>query len=203
MIQRRISGYDHDDRPIPRSASPFPSPQLGTYPHTRNRQIATEICLDEHADGPAAELRGKSAARRPDPAFPSERDGSPPRTDRPLGDRTFRRTPNRTQHVGFRDGPRTDVVQEAVIRFTDDGIGRAHVFVTREREEPGEHRVRGAWDAERAGEHNRRLQLAELIHLGRAGDLSESVADYDRRRNLFPKWIAADRKSTRLNSSHT
>src|SRR2546422_907739 len=57
-------------------------------------QVATEIRLDQDADGPAAELRGKFAARRADPAFPPERDGAPPRADGAFGDRSPGRTAN-------------------------------------------------------------------------------------------------------------
>src|SRR5437879_8684036 len=60
-------------------------------------QVATEIRLDQDADGPAAELRGKFAARRADPAFPPERDGAPPRADGAFGDRSLGRTANRAE----------------------------------------------------------------------------------------------------------
>src|SRR6266566_4819971 len=47
-----------------------------------------------------------------------------------------------------------------------------------------------AWHAQRAGQHDRRLQLAELIHLRGAGKLAKSVSHDDGRRNFLPERIA-------------
>src|SRR6266540_1711858 len=170
-------------------------PYLDLYRDTLNPQVPAEVRLHEHTDGPAPELRRELAARCPDAAFPSERDGPPPRTHRTFSNWALGGAANGAQHVGFSDGPRTDVVEEAVIRLADDGIGRAHVFVAREREQPGEHGVSSPRDAQCAGQHDRRLQLAELIHLRRAGQLAKAVSDDDRRRDFLPERIAGMRQN--------
>src|SRR5882762_8337777 len=92
-------------------------------------EIPAKIRLDQDADGPPAELPRQLAARRPDPAFPSERDGPTPRTNRAFGDRASSGTANGVEHVSLGDRARADVVQKTVIRLTDDGIRRSHVFV--------------------------------------------------------------------------
>src|SRR5438445_4766323 len=158
-------------------------------------QVATEIRLDQDADGPAAELRGKFAARRADPAFPPERDGAPPRADGAFGDRSLGRTANRAEHVGFGDRPGADVVQKAVIGLADDRIRRADIFVAWQREEPGEHGVGRARHTQGAGQYDRRLKLAQLIHLRRAHELAEAVPDDDRCRNFLTEWISAVRQN--------
>ena len=47
------------------------------------------------------------------------------------------------------------------------------------RQQPADHRVGRAPDAQRAGEQDRRLELAELGHLRHAEQLAEAVADVD------------------------
>src|SRR2546428_12798929 len=76
-------------------------------------QVATEIRLDQDADGPAAELRGKFAARRADPSFPPERYWAPPRAEGAFGRRSLSRTPNRPGHGGSCDPPGAHVVTKA------------------------------------------------------------------------------------------
>src|SRR5712691_9803558 len=93
-------------------------------------QVAAEVCLDKNTDGPAAELRRQLSARRPDPALPSERDGPTPRTNCAFGNQAAGGTANRAEDVSLGDRARADVVQKTVIRLTDDGIRRPHVFVT-------------------------------------------------------------------------
>src|SRR6266545_7882234 len=98
------------------------------------------MSLYQNTHRPATPFFWQLPARRPDPAFPAERDGSPPRAHRTFRHRTCGGAANRAQDVRLRDRPRANVVQEAVIRLADDGIRRAHVLIAGEREEPGEHR---------------------------------------------------------------
>src|SRR5258708_33992032 len=107
-------------------------------------QVAAEIRLNEHTHRPATPFFWQLAARRPDPALPSEGNSAPPRAHRTLGDGTVGGDTNRAQDVRLRDRPRPDVVQKAVIRFADHRIGGAHVFVPRQREQPGEPGAGGA-----------------------------------------------------------
>src|SRR5436309_2770109 len=105
-------------------------PYFDLYRDTLNPQAPAKICLHQHTHRPAAPFFWQLAARRPDPAFPSERDGPTPRTNRAFGNRAGSGTANRAEDVSLGDRPRADVVQKTVIRLTDDGIRRSHVFVT-------------------------------------------------------------------------
>ena len=58
----------------------------------------------------------------------------------------------------------------------------------------GDHRVGRLPDAERAGEQDRRLQLAQLGHLGHADQLAEAVAHMDRGRHPFLEEVAGVRQ---------
>src|SRR5213075_1890281 len=119
-----------------------------------NPELATEIRLHQHTDGPSTELRGQPAARRPDAALPTECDGTAPGADSPFGDWTVCCSAYRIQHVSFGDRSRADVVQEAVIRLADDRVGGANIFVAGKCEQPGEDGIGGARDAQRARKYD-------------------------------------------------
>src|SRR5574341_230489 len=68
---------------------------------------------------------------------------------------------------------RPDVVQEAVVRLGHDGVGRADGLVAGQAEQVGEDGIRRAGDAQRAREHDGRLQLPQLGHLGGPHQLAE------------------------------
>src|SRR6266545_2144473 len=158
--------------------------------HTINSKIAAEIRLHQHAHGPATPFFRQLATRRPDPTLPSKRHSAPPRAHRTLRHRAVGGAANRTQDVRLRDWPRANVVQEAVVRLTHYGICRPDVLVAGKAQQPGQHRIGRARHTQRAGQHDRRFQLAELIHLRRPCELSKSVPDHDCGRNLLAERIA-------------
>src|SRR6266705_5004623 len=162
--------------------------------HTIDPEVTTKIRLHQHTHGPATDLRRELPARRPDPAFPPERHGPTARTYCAFGNRAGGGTANGAQDVSLGDRPRADVVQKAVIRLTHHRIRRTHVFVARQRKQPREHRIGGARHAQGAGQDDRRLELAELIHLRRAGELAKTVPDDNRGRDLLPERIATVRE---------
>jgi hypothetical protein len=92
------------------------------------------------------------------------------------------------------DRPRTDVVQHAVVRLAHDGVDRAHRLHPGACEQPLDHRVGRLPDAERAGQQDRRLELAELLELCRADQLAEAIGDVERRRHALAVEVAAVRK---------
>ena len=97
-----------------------------------------------------------------------------------FGHRSARRGRQRPAHLLGRDPPRPNVVERSIIRLGHHGIDRADVGHARLLEHPAHHRIGGFPDAERTGEKDRCLELAELPKLRRAGDLPETVADEQR-----------------------
>src|SRR6059036_2799482 len=98
---------------------PYTAARRQFPPHRRpaNRQIATVIRLDQHADGPAARLRRQPPTRRADTALPSKGNRPSPSTNRAFLYRSTRRALDRAKDVGFGNGSRPDVVQVAVVRL--------------------------------------------------------------------------------------
>ena len=101
----------------------------------------------------------------------------------------------RRAHLLRRDRPRANVVERAVIRFRHDRIDRPHVRHSRLLEHPVDHRVGRLPDTERAREQDRRLELAELVQLGRSGDLAEAVSDVQRRGHAVGEQVPAVRQN--------
>jgi len=169
--------------------------QFPPHGHAHDRQIPTEVRLHQHPNRPSSLRRRQPPARSADPALPSKRDGPPPRAHRPFGDGSLGRAVNGGEHVCLGDRTGADVAEKAVVRLGDHGVGRADVLVARAAEQPGEHGVGGAGDAQRAGQHDGRLELSQLVDLRRARELPEPVPDDDRRGDLVAKRIAAVRQN--------
>src|SRR5690606_22147347 len=127
-----------------------------------DREDAPVVRLDEDADGVPAERGGEPPGAGPDPAFPAERDRARARAHAALRDGPVVRLLQRPDHVLGPDRAGADVVQEPVVRLADDGVDRAYALHPRPLQEPVDHGVRGLPDAERAGQEDRRLELAEL-----------------------------------------
>src|SRR5690606_38603638 len=100
----------------------------------------------------------------------------------------------RADDVVAGDRPRPDVVQRAIVRLADHGVDGAHAVHAGPGEQPVDHGVGGAPDAQRAGEQDRRLQLAQLAHLGDTDELAEAVADHDRGRDALTEPVVAGRQ---------
>src|SRR6266545_1596726 len=196
-----------------RSANPVVAETNDGYLNTIRARPITEAdvlaAIRGAAEGPVAEGaegagRGTvafgwkggigTATRRADPALPAERHRPPSRALRPFSNGPLGRSADRGKHVRLRNRPRADGVEIAVIRLGHDGVGRPNVLVPRQAEEPGEHRVGGAGDAQRAGQHDGRLELPQLVHLGRSRQLAESIPDDDRGRHLVAKRIPTVRE---------
>jgi hypothetical protein len=69
-------------------------------------------------------------------------------------------------------------------------------------EQPTDHRVGRAPDAQRACEENRRFELAELAKLRYAGNLAEAVPDVERSWNAVGKQISCVRENRRNTGSN-
>ena len=88
-----------------------------------------------------------------------------------------------------------NVVERAVIRFPDQRIHGAHLFVPRLLQRPSDDRLDRRADRQGVREDDRRLDRAELVHLRRARELAERVADEYRARHLLLKEISAVRQN--------
>jgi hypothetical protein len=82
-------------------------------------------------------------------------------------------------------------VQPAVIGLADQRIHRTHLLVPGLADRVADHRIHARADAQRVGEHDRRLDRAELVHLRRSGELAERVANEHRAGDLLLKDVAA------------
>jgi hypothetical protein len=104
--------------------------------------------------------------------------------------------------VRRRDVKAADVVQRAIVRFADQCVDRSHVLVARLRHRPPHDGVDGHADGERVGEDDRRLDRSELLHLRRARELAERIADEHRAGDLFTKEVAGVRHDRRDAGPH-
>ena len=195
-VQRRVGRHDDHDGAVPalQLVLQVIATQLAPDRRAADGEDAAEVGLHQHAHGPAAERGGEPARGGADPSLPAEGDRAAPGADAPLLDRPLARAAQRLQHVRLRDRPLADVVQVAVVRLAHHDVHRLHVLVPRERQQPAEDGVRHARDAQRAGQDDRRLQLAQLPDLRDARELAEAVPHRHRGRDLFLERVAAVRE---------
>ena len=200
--QRRVRRDDDHDRAlrslrgrgIGRAPDAFPAerPADGDAEH---EQVAAEVGLHQHTDRPGAVARRCPPRRGADPALPAERHRAGARANASLGDRPAPRTVQRGADVALADRAAPDRVQHvAVVGLAHHRVDRANLLHARLREQPADHRVRGAPDAQRAGEQDRRLELAQLVHLRHAKQLAEAVPDVDGGGDAVEKGVAGMRQ---------
>jgi hypothetical protein len=92
-----------------------------------------------------------------------------------------------------------DVVQPAVIGLSDHRVDRRHPLVAGLCQRIGNHRLYRCADAQRVGQHDGRLDRAELLDLGRPGQLAEGVPHEHRPGHLVLEQVARvgqDRRHT-------
>ena len=172
------------------SASPTRTPSTVSTPPI--------VRLHERADGVARERRGKLARGRPDAALPAERDGPGSRADAAFLDGAAVGRRDRGEDVGGRDAHRANVVQvPSVVRLAHHGVDGTDRLVARLTERPPHDRVDRGADREGVGQHDRRLEVAELRDLEESGRLAEPVADVDGGRKLLLKEVVAGREDRR------
>jgi hypothetical protein len=90
-----------------------------------------------------------------------------------------------------------NVVQFAVIGLADHGVDRAHSLVARLRQRPFDRARHRLGDVQCVGKQDRRLDIAQLRHLGRSGELAEGVGDEETRGYLVLEQVAAMRQDRR------
>src|SRR5205085_2077447 len=100
------------------------------------------------------------------------------------------------------DRTQPNVVERAVVRLADDDIDRADIFIAGKREHEIDHGVGNARYVQRRGQHDWRLDLAELVDLRRPHQLAEAVSDEDCARYFVAKEIAAVWQDRRDAAAH-
>jgi hypothetical protein len=78
-----------------------------------------------------------------------------------------------------------DVVEPAVVGFPHNGVDRLHALIPREGEDVVDQSISGGGHAECVCQDDRSFKGAELLDLGRAGELAVRVGDTDRGGNLL------------------
>src|SRR5262249_40800787 len=96
-----------------------------------------------------------------------------------------------------------DVVQRAVVRLADQAVDRADGVVPRLCDRPPHERIERDTDTERVGEHDRRLDGAELVDLRGSRELAERVANEHRTRTFLAERVAAVRPDGGAAGAHS
>ena len=196
-INRSVGGDDHHDRAV--GAFDFLLPRIAAelFAHgdAVNIEEAAKVGLNEDADRVAAHARGQLAGRRADAALEAE--GL--RAGACAHDAFFNGTGlgrlDGLQDVLGGEEAGADVVDAAVVRFTDHAVDAAAVAVFLEGERIVDDAVKACGHVEGIDEDDRRLDVAEFLHLRIARHLAEAVREEDARRNLFLEEVAAVRKN--------
>jgi hypothetical protein len=102
-----------------------------------------------------------------------------------------------------RDVQAADVVETAVVGFADQRVDRSHLLVARLSDRVAHDGVHRRADAQRVGQHDRRLDRTELVDLCRSRQLAERIADKHRPGDLVLKHVAAVRHDRGDARTHT
>jgi hypothetical protein len=98
------------------------------------------------------------------------------------------------EHVVGGDGTAADVVEIAVVGFTDHRVHGEHLLVPRQRQHVADEGVGHARHAQGGSQQDRGLDLAQLLHLGHTGQLAEAVTHEDGAGHLLEEEIAGVRQ---------
>ena len=171
--------------------------RVGGDPEPGQGQFATVVGLYQHAEriGTAGGL--DAARRRADASLEAEGDGASAGADGALGHwPRLRRLDGRDDLLD--GGPAgTNVVEAGVVGLSDHGIERHDALVARLAERPAVDGLNGPTDRQRVGEHDRRFDLAELLHLRCTSELAEAVEHCQPGRQLVAAEIAVVRHDGR------
>jgi len=161
------------------------------HPHAVDRQHPTEVRLDKGADRKAAEALGQNSRCGADAAFEPECGRPRSCAHRSLWHRAVLSLLDGEEDIEGPDCTGPDVIQVAIVGLTNNRVDRTNVLISRLAQGPIHYRLHRRTHAQRIGQHDRRLEVAQLLHLQEARRLAESVGGKDRRRHLPLKNIAA------------
>src|SRR5437764_6446075 len=132
-----------------------------------------------------------------DAAFPAKGNRSLARAHGTFLDRAAASFVQSALDVLGSDVESADVVEPAIVGFTDDGINAEDVFVSGLRQGPANQSGRGLPDAQSIGEHDRCFDLSELDDLCGADELAKRVEDKNCTRAFVLKNIPRVRQNGR------
>ena len=136
---------------------------------------------------------GSQARRRADAALPAEATVPVPAPTLPSATGPSPASA-RAARTARRSTRRPEVVQHAVVGLADHRVDRPDGRHSGLLEHPLRERIGGTPYAQGRGEQDRRFGLAELVHLGAADELAETIPDVDGRRNAVQEEISTVRE---------
>ena len=158
--------------------------------HAVNLEDTAIIGLDQHAHGVTAQRLRQHARRGADAALEPEADGARSCSHAALLHRTaVRPVDGVDDHLG-RDVHAADVVQAPVVGLTHDGVDRAHTLVARLHKRVASDTLDARRHAQRVGQDDGRLDIAEFTHLRHTRQFAETIAHIDGRRHLLAEDVA-------------
>jgi hypothetical protein len=92
--------------------------------------------------------------------------------------------------------PPPDVVEVAIVGLRHQGVDRPDRFITGQVQHVVDQRIRHPGNAEGGSEQYRGFGLSQLVHLRRAHQLAETVADEDCSRHLVLEQVASVRQDS-------
>ena len=164
---------------------------------TVDLEDATVIGLHQDADRIAAQIGRQHARGSTDTAFPTEADRARTGADTAFFHRTALGAEDGFHHIVGLDMAAADVVEPAVVGFTDNGVDTAHIFIARLIERV----VQDAFDAlgYRQGicQYDRGFDVAKFLDLRHAGELAETISGKNGGRTFLAEDIAVVRHDGR------
>ena len=126
----------------------------------------------------------------PIPPFQPKHAVPVPAADAALGDRPALGGIDRLPDVLAVDVLAPDVVESAVVGFADQGVDRSYRLVALDSQGVGDNRLHARADRQRVRQDDGCLDRPQLLNLGRAGELTKSIADKHGPGDLLLKQVA-------------
>ena len=164
--------------------------QLLAHLHAVNLENAAIVGLDQHTDGVTAQRSGQHTRRGADATLEAKADGTRSSTHAALFHRTAMRSIDGVDdHLG-RDVHAADVVQPAVVGLTHNSVDRALLLVAGLHQRVAHDALDACSHAQRVGQDDGSLDVAEFIHLSHTRQFAEAVAHIDGGRHLLSENVA-------------
>ena len=170
--------------------------------HAVNLEDTAIIGLDQHAHGVTAQRLRQHARRGADAALEPEADGARSCSHAALLHRTAVRVIDGIDDRLRGDVHAADVVQPAVVGLAHNSVDRAHTLVARLHERVASDTLDARRHAQRVGQDDGRLDIAEFTHLRHTRQFAEAVAHVDGRRHLLAKDVTLVRYDGRHARAH-
>src|SRR5215467_10827670 len=137
------------------------------------------------------------ARARADASFPAESDGSFSRADGTFFQGAGPSFAQGALYVFRGYVESANIIEPAVVGFTDERINAKNVLVFRLGQRPTGYGCRGVPDAQRVGENDGRFNLAELVYLRGSDEFSKRVVDVNGACHFVLKNVSCVRQDCR------